>query len=49
MFFFYPSQYGFVFGCVNLAAFVFAPILGRFGDSVGAKLLYNTGGLLQVS
>ena len=40
-------QYGFVFGVVNLAAFFSALVLGRFGDRLGAKLLYNTGGLLQ--
>ena len=42
-----PAQYGFVFGAANLAAFVAAPIFGRFGDKIGAKLLYNVGAYLQ--
>ncbi len=42
-----PPQYGFVFGIVNLAAFFFAPVLGRYGDAIGPKLLYNTGSLTQ--
>lgn len=41
-------QYGFVFGIVNLAAFFSAPVHGRYGHLVGAKLMYNVGGMLQV-
>ena len=40
-------QYGFVFGIVSLAAFLFAPIFGRYGTAIGPKLLYNTGGFVQ--
>ena len=40
-------QYGFVFGITHLAAFVFAPIFGRFGNDIGPKLLYNVGGFIQ--
>ena len=42
-----PAQYGFVFGAANLAAFVAAPLFGRFGGKIGAKLLYNLGAYLQ--
>ena len=42
-----PAQYGFVFGAANLAAFMAAPIFGRFGGKIGAKLLYNAGAYLQ--
>ena len=38
-----PSQYGFVFGICNLAAFFFAPLFGRFGDQIGAKTLFKVG------
>ena len=40
-----PSQYGFVFGICNLAAFFFAPLFGRFGDKIGAKHLFKFGTL----
>jgi len=40
-------QYGFVFGIVNLASFIFAPLFGRFGDKIGAKLMYNIAGMMQ--
>lgn len=43
-----PSQYGFVFGIANLAAFISAPIFGRWGPIVGPKILYNSGAYLQV-
>ena len=36
-----------MFGCANLAAFIFAPIFGRVGHKIGAKLLYNFGAYLQ--
>ena len=36
-------QYGFVFGIANLAAFLFAPIFGKFGTRIGPKLLCNSG------
>jgi hypothetical protein len=42
-----PSQYGFVFGIANLAAFISAPIFGRFGPSIGLKYLYNFGAFVQ--
>ena len=42
-----PSQYGFVFGIANLAAFIFAPIFGRFGSKLGPKLVYNLGAFTQ--
>jgi MFS family permease len=42
-----PSQYGFVFGIANLAAFLFAPIFGRYGAKIGPKLLYNAGAFTQ--
>ena len=42
-----PSQYGFVFGITNLAAFIFAPIFGAYGTQIGPKLLYNCGAFLQ--
>ena len=42
-----PSQYGFVFGSANLAAFIFAPIFGRIGSRIGPKILYNCGAYLQ--
>ena len=38
-----PSQYGFVFGIYNLAAFIAALFFGRYGSQIGPKLLYNTG------
>ncbi len=42
-----PSQYGLVFGISNLAAFLTAPIVGRFGSQIGPKYLYNTGAFVQ--
>ncbi len=42
-----PSEYGFVFGISNLAAFLTAPIVARFGSQIGAKYLYNTGAFVQ--
>ena len=44
---FFSFQYGFVFGIANLAAFIFAPIFGRFGTKIGPKILYNSGAYLQ--
>ena len=38
-----PSEYGFVFGICNIAAFFFAPIFGKFGDKIGPKRLFITG------
>ena len=40
-------QYGLVFGLAFLAAFLTAPLYGIFGDAIGAKILYNAGGILQ--
>lgn len=42
-----PSQYGFVFGIINLAALIFAPIFSEYGNAIGPKLIYNAGALLQ--
>lgn len=42
-----PSQYGFVFGVINLAALIFAPIFSHYGHRIGPKLLYNTGAVVQ--
>ena len=46
-YFLFSLQYGFVFGIANLAAFLFAPIFGKFGTRIGPKLLYNSGAYLQ--
>ena len=42
-----PAQYGFVFGIIHLAAFIAAPIFGRFGPKLGPKRVYNIGGFSQ--
>ncbi len=42
-----PSQYGFVFGIINMAAFITAPFFGRYGSMIGPKLLYNVGAFVQ--
>ena len=42
-----PSQYGFVFGMLNLTAFIFAPLFGRYGGKVGAKVLFIFGAFTQ--
>ena len=42
-----PSQYGFVFGIANLAAFIFSTIFGKYGARLGAKLVYNIGAFTQ--
>lgn len=44
-----PSQYGFVFGIANLAAFVTAPLVSKYGAKIGPKLLCNFGAFLQAS
>ena len=36
-----------MFGIVSLAAFIFSPIFGHYGERIGPKLLYNVGGLVQ--
>ena len=41
------SQYGFVFGITNLAAFISSPIFGAYGAKIGEKLLLNYGAFLQ--
>lgn len=38
-----PSQYGFVFGILNLSALIFAPLFGRFGNKIGSTYLYSMG------
>lgn len=42
-----PSQYGFVFGLLNLTAFLFSPLFGRYGGKVGSKVLFNVGAFTQ--
>ena len=42
-----PSQYGFVFGIVNLTAFIFAPLFGQYGGKIGSKVLFNIGAFTQ--
>ena len=42
-------KYGWVFGIANLAAFLLAPICGKFGTKIGVKYLYNIGAFLQSS
>ena len=44
-----PSQYGFVFGITNLAAFVFAPIFARIGLIIGPRMVLNVGALLEAT
>jgi len=41
--------YGWVFGIANLAAFLMAPLCGKFGSKIGVKYLYNIGAFLQSS
>ena len=41
------SQYGLVFGMPNLAAFLTAPIFGKFGTNIGPKWLFNFGAFTQ--
>jgi hypothetical protein len=38
-------QYGFVFGIVNLIAFICCPIFSCVGKIIGPKVIYNVGGL----
>ena len=42
-----PSQYGFVFGILNLSALIFAPLFGRFGNKIGSTYLYTMGSFSQ--
>ena len=42
-----PSQYGFVFGVVNLAAFLFAPFFARYGTKIGPRFLVILGAFIQ--
>ena len=44
-----PAQYGFVFGIANLSLFIFSPIFGRYGSTIGPKLCFNVGAVSQVS
>ena len=46
---FLKFQYGWVFGIANLAAFLFAPLCGKFGAKIGVKYLYKIGAFLQAS
>ena len=43
------SQYGFVFGIMNLAAFISSAIFGAYGEKIGAKLLYNLSSFLEAT
>ena len=36
-----------MFGIVNFATFLYAPIFGKFGKKHGPKLLHNSGAYLQ--
>ena len=40
-------QYGFVFGIMSLAGFIFTPIFGHYGERIGPKLLAIIGGVAQ--
>jgi len=42
-----PAQYGFVFGIANLSLFIFSPIFGRYGSTIGPKLCFNVGAVSQ--
>ena len=44
---FSTKKYGSVFGIANIAAFISAPFFGVYGTTIGAKILYNFGALLQ--
>ena len=44
---FSTKKYGSVFGIANIAAFISAPFFGVYGTTIGAKILYNIGALLQ--
>ncbi len=41
------SKYGFVFGVVSLASFIFSPIFAHYGPVIGPKLVYNIGSFSQ--
>ena len=41
------SQYGFVFGILNLTAFIFAPIFGTYGSKIGSRTLFYIGSFSQ--
>ena len=42
-----PSQYGFVFGILNLSALIFAPLFGHYGNQIGSTYLYYMGSFCQ--
>ena len=42
-----PSQYGFVFGIIHLAAFIFSPIFGSYGGKIGSRILLYIGSFSQ--
>ena len=42
-------QYGWVFGATNLAAFLVAPLCGKFGLWLGVKTVYNLAAFLQAT
>ena len=42
-----PSQYGFVFGILNLTAFIFSPIFGSYGSMIGSRKLFYLGSFSQ--
>ena len=41
------KKYGLVFGIANLAAFLFAPLFGKYGTNIGVGFLYKSGAFLQ--
>ena len=42
-----PSEYGFVFGIANLSLFIFSPIFGKYGPTIGPKICFNLGAVMQ--
>ena len=42
-----PSQYGFVFGMSSLAAFIFSPIFGTYGNKLGPRTVFYLGAFAQ--
>lgn len=42
-----PAEYGFVFGIANLSLFLFSPVFGKYGPSIGPKRCFNMGAVMQ--
>ena len=36
-----------MFGITSVAAFIFSPIFGAYGERIGTKFLYNGGAVIQ--